>query len=89
MHPCTSLLFLVAGLVSGIAHAAAPTAAERFARLSEREWAWRQEQFAGADDEDSQGQPAAQAGELTNSAALPAPCRALRVFADGFEDNDG
>ncbi len=33
--------------------------ASRFKALYQREWAWRQAQFAGGDDEDVQGQPAA------------------------------
>jgi uncharacterized protein (DUF885 family) len=37
---------------------AAMNAAGQFHDLYTREWQWRQEQFAGADDEDSQGQPA-------------------------------
>lgn len=35
------------------------SAAERFKALYTREWKWRQAQFAGGDDEDVQGQPAA------------------------------
>ncbi|WP_295968725.1 DUF885 family protein [uncultured Xanthomonas sp.] len=40
--------------------AAAPAgdAGARFKALYQREWKWRQEQFAGADDEDAQGQAA-------------------------------
>ncbi|MGO1070532.1 DUF885 domain-containing protein [Lysobacter sp. CA199] len=39
--------------------AAQRDAAERFKALYTREWKWRQAQFAGGDDEDVQGQPAA------------------------------
>ena len=37
---------------------AAADATRQFHDLYTREWQWRQQQFAGADDEDSQGQPA-------------------------------
>jgi uncharacterized protein (DUF885 family) len=37
---------------------AATNASQAFRELYTREWHWRQEQFAGADDEDSQGQAA-------------------------------
>jgi len=37
---------------------AAVDAGQRFHDLYTREWQWRQQQFAGADDEDSQGSPA-------------------------------
>ncbi|MEH6422341.1 DUF885 domain-containing protein [Pseudomonas sp. CGJS7] len=39
--------------------AASSDAGERFKALYTREWKWRQAQFAGGDDEDVQGQPAA------------------------------
>ncbi len=35
-----------------------PSAGARFKALYEREWEWRRNEFAGADDEDSQGKPA-------------------------------
>lgn len=41
-----------------ITPALAASADQRFHDLYTREWQWRQQQFAGADDEDSQGQPA-------------------------------
>ncbi|SDR05696.1 Uncharacterized conserved protein, DUF885 familyt [Pseudoxanthomonas sp. CF125] len=44
------------GNVAAAASSAAP--AERFKTLYEREWDWRQTQFAGADDEDSEGKTA-------------------------------
>ena len=37
---------------------AATDASQRFHDLYTREWQWRQQQFAGADDEDSQGHAA-------------------------------
>ncbi|MEY2160135.1 MULTISPECIES: DUF885 domain-containing protein [unclassified Rhodanobacter] len=51
----------VAPPVTGASATAAPAqddAAARFKALYEREWHWRQAQFAGADTEDSQGTPA-------------------------------
>jgi uncharacterized protein (DUF885 family) len=49
-----------AAIAAEPAHAAATpgAAAARFKALYLREWKWRQEQSAGADDEDSQGAPA-------------------------------
>ncbi|MEO7064903.1 MAG: DUF885 family protein [Dokdonella sp.] len=41
-----------------ITPALAADASQRFHDLYTREWQWRQQQFAGADDEDSQGHPA-------------------------------
>ena len=41
------------------AQTASNEAGERFKALYTREWTWRQAQFAGGDDEDVQGQPAA------------------------------
>jgi uncharacterized protein (DUF885 family) len=51
-----SVLWLGMAMVTPVL--AAANAAEQFHDLYTREWQWRQEQFAGADDEDSQGQPA-------------------------------
>jgi uncharacterized protein (DUF885 family) len=45
------------GIVS-VAAAANDDAARRFHTLSTQEWTWRQAQFAGADDEDTQALPA-------------------------------
>ena len=45
------------GIVS-VATAANDDAARRFHTLSTQEWTWRQAQFAGADDEDTQALPA-------------------------------
>lgn len=41
-----------------VAAESAPAAVKRFKALYEREWDWRQTQFAGADDEDSEGKTA-------------------------------
>ena len=40
------------------AHGAQTSADQRFHALYTSEWHWRQEQFAGADDEDSSGKAA-------------------------------
>ncbi|MFT4247065.1 MAG: DUF885 family protein [Pseudomonas sp.] len=47
-----------AGPLAAEAAPTGDTAASRFKALYQREWTWRQAQFAGADDEDSQGQAA-------------------------------
>lgn len=44
--------------IVSIAATANDDAARRFHTLSTQEWAWRQAQFAGADDEDTHAQPA-------------------------------
>jgi uncharacterized protein (DUF885 family) len=51
-----SVLGLCIAMVTPV-HATA-NATQQFHDLYTREWHWRQDQFAGADDEDSQGQPA-------------------------------
>lgn len=56
-------LFATLGCVVGLAAAtgtvhAADDAASRFHAIYTQEWAWRQAQFQGLDDEDSQGAPA-------------------------------
>lgn len=53
---------LLAGMTmagnAAVAAESAPAAVKRFKALYEREWDWRQTQFAGADDEDSEGKTA-------------------------------
>src|SRR6185312_8982445 len=61
-HPPMSKLFASLGCVICLAAAspharAADDAATRFHAIYTREWSWRQEQFQGLDDEDSQGAP--------------------------------
>src|SRR5579871_3730579 len=57
-------LFCIGGLLGlGVAFAApslaaATDAGAQFKAIYTREWQWRQAQFAGADDEDSQGEAA-------------------------------
>jgi len=52
------LVILGLALAAGLAMAAENSADARFQALYTREWQWRQAQFAGHDDEDSQGAPA-------------------------------
>lgn len=56
---CLFAVFMIAAaIVTDSASAADASAGERFKALYQREWDWRRSQFAGADDEDSQGKPA-------------------------------
>lgn len=53
------VLFVGVAMDGNVAAAtSSPAPAERFKALYEREWDWRQTQFAGADDEDSEGKTA-------------------------------
>ncbi|GHH58531.1 DUF885 domain-containing protein [[Pseudomonas] boreopolis] len=54
----TSVPAAVRAEPTGAEAAATEAATQRFKALYQREWAWRQQQFAGADDEDGQGAPA-------------------------------
>ena len=53
-----ALLALCAGMLMSPAMAAGADADQQFKALYTREWSWRQEQFAGADDENGPAQPA-------------------------------